>query len=333
MMKNTCHCATALAVLVLLGPVAAWATPSNAASPDQKRAAQKMFEAGDELYESGRFEDATEAFRSSYNLVASPNSRLMWARGLRELKRIEEACEQYEGTIRDAQNSQGRYADAQRAAESELAALTDQLGFINVEFTPENAPVEIRINGQQTQWFPHRRIAVPLPEVDVQVLFADGTSFQEHVQLKSRETRTINAQLVNKPPTSEPPAAPIDVAKRATSVSSETQRRGNPIRTAAYIAGATGVVGLGTFTVFGLLNRSTHSELESNCVGGCPSSEQDNIDKGRRYQLLANIGLGVAGVATAAAVTLFVVSSSGKSNERNFGLALSPGSVNIMGRF
>jgi hypothetical protein len=65
--------------------------PVDQASNDQLRAAQKTFRVADDLYDAKRFEEALTADRASYDIVASPNSRLMIARSLRELGRLEQA--------------------------------------------------------------------------------------------------------------------------------------------------------------------------------------------------------------------------------------------------
>lgn len=90
---------------------------------DARVAAQKLFEAGDALYESKRYEEASQAFRQSHSLVKSPNSRLMLARSLRELGHLEEAKTEFQGTIDDAAASFGRYPEAHKAATAELMAL------------------------------------------------------------------------------------------------------------------------------------------------------------------------------------------------------------------
>jgi tetratricopeptide (TPR) repeat protein len=105
----------------------AFATPeSQPPTVEHRKAAQKMFEAGDALYEAGRYEEAAEAFRQSHSLVKSPNSRLMFARSLRELGKTEEACVEYRGTRDDATESGGRYPEALQAATAELSALESQ---------------------------------------------------------------------------------------------------------------------------------------------------------------------------------------------------------------
>jgi len=55
--------ALCLALAVSLLPASARATGVESAAGEQKRAAQKMFEAADGLYESGRFNEAAQAFR------------------------------------------------------------------------------------------------------------------------------------------------------------------------------------------------------------------------------------------------------------------------------
>jgi len=102
------------------------AADATAPPVEQRSAAQKLFEAGDTLYEAGKFADAVQAFRQSHALVQSPNSQLMLARSLRELGNTTEACEVFRATVAAAANSGGRYPEAQKAAVAELAALESQ---------------------------------------------------------------------------------------------------------------------------------------------------------------------------------------------------------------
>jgi hypothetical protein len=315
----------------MLLAVCAHAATVESASSDQKRAAQKVFEAGDELYESGRYEEASQAFRASYELVSSPNSRLMWARALRELKRFDEACAQYQGTIRDAQASGGRYPDAQKAAQAELDALAPYMAFIVINTSPDGTPTELRINGRVVTWSPGERIAVPASKIDIDLRWADGNIRHDEIELAAGETRQLNPKPVVKPQPEKPPAVRVAMP---TPQAPEPKHEGHATRNAAYVAGAVGAAGLGTFAVFGLLDRSTHSNLESKCSGGiCPDSQMSDIDKGRRYQLVANIGLAVAAAGTATSVVLFVVSSSNSSHERAASLMVGPSSLALAGRF
>lgn len=310
--------------------ICAPAASVESATVEQKRAAQKVFEAADELYESGRYEAAAQAFKASYDLVSSPNSRLMWARALRELKRFDEAYVQYEGTIHDALASGGRYPEAQKAAEAELEALTRSLAYIDVKAATSNIPTEVRLNGRVVPWKAGERIIAPATKVLLEFRFANGTSRQQEVELNAGETREVQTEPT--PAASPPETKPA--SQSAVAPVHEPKRVSNPTRTAAYVAGAVGVAGVATFTVFGLLNRSTYSNLESRCSNDiCSKSQMNDVDAGRRYQTIANIGLGVGAVGTAAAVTLFILSSGHGSQERPTALMIGPGSLNLSGRF
>ena len=115
-----------LVVALTLGSSHVMAAELDSATPEQKRAAQKMFEAGDELYEAGRFAEAAEAFRGSYGIVASPNSRLMLARALHQLGKLAEASVEYSGVAGENTAADGRYSEARQAAEAERDALRDR---------------------------------------------------------------------------------------------------------------------------------------------------------------------------------------------------------------
>jgi hypothetical protein len=109
------------------------------ADAEQRRAAQKTFEAGDELYESGRYQEALTAFRASLDLVASPNSRLMVARCLRELGQLVQAEQEFATTVRDAEASGGRYAQTADAARAEREAVQKQIAELEAA-KPAEAP-------------------------------------------------------------------------------------------------------------------------------------------------------------------------------------------------
>jgi len=308
--------------------VRAQAATVESATAEQKRAAQKVCEAADELYEGGRYEEAAQAFRASYELVSSPNSRLMWARALREVKRFDEARRQYEGTILDAQASGGRYPEAQRAAEAELEALTQSLAYINVKAPSSHQPVEVRIDGRTVPWTTGERMLAPASRVRIELRFADGTVQEQDLELRAGETRDVIPESSTPPKRQEPKPATV------LQVSTEPRSSNDPMRTAAYVSGAVGIAGLATFTVFGILNRSTYSDLESKCASGvCSSAQMDEVDAGRRYQAIANVGLGAGVLGTAAAVTFYVISTRQGSRERAATFMIGPGSLNLAGRF
>ncbi len=314
-----------LAFSVLLSAAPALGTALESATPEQKRAAQKMFEAADGLYENGQYEQAAQAFRASYDLVASPNSRLMIARSLRELKRYEAAYQEYLATIKDAEASVGRYPDTLKAAQAEAEALGEQLSYLVIDDVPNGT--ELLINGKPVTFTPGERFAVVESRVEIQLRLPDGKVTRETLDLTKQETRHVTANET-KPPealTKAPPPVDATPAPRADTPN-------NIWRTAAYVAGGVGAAGLVTFGVFGVLDHSTYSDLQSKCnADGCASSGTSQIDKGRKYQTIANIGLGVGALGAAAAVTLFIVAPA--RSERAVAVQLGPGSLRVQGEF
>jgi hypothetical protein len=90
---------------------------------------------------------------------------------------------------------------------------------------------------------------------------------------------------------------------------------GGSLRTLGFVAGGVGVVGLGVFTVTGLMAKSTFDKLDSECKGGCSDpGHLGDIDHGKSMQTAANVGLVVGLVGLATGVT-FVVLGSGKGSE------------------
>jgi hypothetical protein len=321
-----------LALVVSLLPVRAHGAGVETASGEQKRAAQKMFEAADGLYESGRFDEAAQAFRASYELVASPNSRLMIARSLRELQRYDDAFKEYQGTIADAEASGGRYPDTLSAARAEADALKGQLAYLVIDASAADATAELRINGKSVKWVPGEPVAMKAGKAEVELRLANGQTRHELFDLKPAEKHTLSAKSAPVPP----PALPVVAPTQATNLSAspKPESHSNGLRTAAYVAGGVGALGLTSFGVFGYLDRSTYSDLKSKCSSGaCASAQSSDIDAGRRYQLFANIGLGVAALGVATATTLFLVSSPGHSQERKVTLRLGPGNVVVGGKF
>lgn len=270
-------------ILFCLPQFAHAATPASA-TEDEKRAAQKMFEAGDGLYESGRFEDAIAAFKNSHDLVSSPNSRLMLARSLREAGRNSEACREFRGTIGDAEASGGRYPEALQAAQSELKALEAQMA-----------------QGSQ--------VGAAAPTTTVPA--ASATT--------QPAPSTATANRSSAPASSPPPPAPAP---------------SSTMRTAAWISAGVGVAGLSAFGIFGYLDKKTHDALESECRNAlCSPSSLDKADTGRRYQLLANVGLGVAAVGAVAATTLFILSPRKEPGSTQLALKATPTGLVVDGRF
>jgi hypothetical protein len=91
------------------------------------------------------------------------------------------------------------------------------------------------------------------------------------------------------PKTPPPPAA-------------EQPSRGAGSLVPAIVVGSVGVIGIGSFAVFGLSGTSAVSDLDK-CKPNCPQSD---VDKARTKLLIADISLGVGVVALGVATYLFL---------------------------
>jgi hypothetical protein len=111
------------------------------------------------------------------------------------------------------------------------------------------------------------------------------------------------------------------------------------LRITSYVAGGVGVAGFILFAVGGALHLSQWSELRDKCEAGiCPQGTQADIDRGRTYQTLANVGIGVGAGGLGLGVILFIASQAdvqfeAKDSSSKTHLAIGPGSVTLRGTF
>jgi hypothetical protein len=327
--------------------VAVWAlgasaagVPVDQASKEQWRAAQKTFLVADDLYDAKRFSEALTAYRASYDIVASPNSRLMIARSLRELGQLEPAYYELLGTISDAEafaKKDEKYRASARAAREDLEALKNRVALLTLRLSDAPPGTKVSVGARQVDPGALGRALVVEPgPVRVIASAPGGPEVRHDLTLEAGSASELELELgavaIDRP--SATPSAPVESspADDSSRVSSEP----SSLLPWAYVAGGVGVAGLAAFGIFGAMTNSKFGALETECADGhCPPDRSDDIDTGRRYQLIANIGLvaGVVGLGTGAA--LFVLSSGQEkqASSRKPWVAVGPGNVQVGGRF
>ena len=337
--RKSWFCVSMLALSLTLPCPSASAEQPDVATPDQRRAAQKMFEAGDELYESGRYAEAAQAYRASHGTFASPNSRLMLARSLRELGKLAEAYDEFAGTVQDAEASAGRYHEAEHAARGERSALAARLAFVTVKLGSQAPRVDrFEVAGRQVK---ATRLGSPVAVTPgrtiVLVRLADGSVRERALVLERAQQVTVDLSEASVGPAPTPKTrATVPPARPEPKVADPgpPTDSGFGLRTAAYVAGGVGVLGAAGFAAFGLLDRATYRDLEASCPDGqCPLDRESDIDKGRRYQLLANVSLGVVAVGVAASTVLFLLSPSEEAAPGTVAICVQPTSFSVEGKF
>ena len=312
----------------------------DAASKEQNLAAQKAFEAADVLYDAKHFAEALAAFRASHDVVKSPNTRLMIARSLRELGRLGEAYAEAKAALAEAEavsERHSRYAETAKAAREDLKGLEARVGFLKVDLgkVADTEGLSAKIGERSFDAMAlGNPVAVTPGSTPIVVTVGDKT-FRREVSVEPGSTQTVSVDFA--------PARSMDSGDKAETMPPEPAPKtpenavhvgpDSSMRTWAYVAGGVGAAGFLTFGVFGLLNNSSFSGLEEDCPNGrCPPGRNDDIDAGRRYQLIANVGLGVGIVGLAAGTTLFLLGSSGSERPQT-ALRIAPGAVSVESHF
>jgi hypothetical protein len=336
---------SALSLVALATPLASAAgVDPSSATPAQKKEAMDHFTTGKQAFEAKNYEKAAIELRASLDVVDSPNARLELARALRDGGKLGEAWAEYERVVQGATKlaaKEERYKKTADAATSERTEVEAKLAFVLVAVAHAPAGAVLKVGGTtvpQDRW--DDPIVAPAGAVDVVLSDASGKELTRQTVMATVGQK-LPVDLDAQPPA--PPATPRDVAPEdkpdyarppqpdTTPPPSSSGRAG--LRPWAYVAGGLGVAGLATFTVFGLMSNSNYSDLQSSChpVTACPASKSSELDNGKTYQLVANIGLGVGIVGVAAGATLFVLSLGGKSGPATTGLVVGPSFVGVRG--
>ena len=283
-------------------------TPAESANKEQWRAAQKLFEAADELYDAGKYSEAVTAYRASYDIVASPNSRLMIARSLVAIGQFTPARDELEQAIVQADGIakyDAKYAQTAQAARTELEALLAKVGRLSIALKGGMTDASVSVNDVQ---IPKAQLTRPLllapGRVVVTATTANGQVARQELELKAGAEQSV--ELAG-------PALP----GAAGDSGSEAATHGGTGRTALVLTSAgLGAAGVITFAVFGVLSNKKLGELESQCPDGrCPSDPHDDVNAGKRYQLIANVGLGVGAVGLGTAATLWLLGRNDGAHE------------------
>ena len=147
----------------------------------------------------------------------------------------------------------------------------------------------------------------------------------------ARDTRALGTLALPKLPL----GAPVTGGENAAATASTSTDEGAGLRTAGYVAGGVGLVGLALFAIAGLSAKSAYDKLESDC-GQTPCTDEahrSDIEGGKMMQTAANIGLaaGLAGLGVGA--TLLVLGNQSSTDKRSATVSANGGMITYGGHF
>ena len=305
-------------MLVLLAALAtasvaapAWAQPApwDSATPKQTGQANTAHQAGVKLLGAKRYDEALTKFRESRSIVANPGTSLMIVRTLNEAGRPVDAYNEGVEALKEAQEAAAQAPDKHQVTatdiEKEIETAKAKIALLTVTVSGASAGATVTVGSRKlTPAEVGQPIAVQPGEVDVVLQAAEGND-TEKVKLSAGGAVTV--ALSPTEATKAPPPTPR-APPRAPPKEEGSNYRGPDRFMLALIAGGVGVLGFIGFGTFGLLSNARFERLETACGEDdfCDPALEDQADKGRAYQIAANVGLVVGIVGVAAGAGLFM---------------------------
>lgn len=329
-----------LAMLSIATPALAAGVDPGAATDVQREQAQARFSRGKALYESGKFDDAAAEFNASNEIVASPNTRLYYARALREGGHTVQAYVELGRTsveAREHAKEDGRYEKAAETADAERNALKPKLGFVMVHVDHANDDTKLTVGSEDIKRAGWNEPAPVLPgKTDVVVETPGSAPVRQTVTVRQGKTEdvTIDATQNGAVPASSQSSSTANADANASASTSGFDR--TKLRPYAYVAGGVGAAGLVTFVVAGVLANGTYGDLQQKCgTNACPPSDGSEISRGKTEQTIANVGLVFGVLGAGVGVTLYVLSmpKSNGTTAATVSPVLSPSWAGVKGTF
>jgi hypothetical protein len=309
-----------------------------AASAAQKRDAEKKLAEGTKLFEKGKFDEAIARFRASHDSVADPKASLMIANALRNTGDLLTARTEYQRARAEAEEAIGtdeKYRSTLSKVRENMDELEGVLGRLSIKLFHAPEGTEVTVDGVVV---PVTQLGEPVfvapGSVTVEAIAPDGTVARRVVSVNAGQSAGVELPFSrHEAPqalaSKEPEARPEEPAPPSSG--------GGRDHTLAFVAGGVGIAGIATFAVFGVLANSKLDELESSCPGGhCTPDHDDDITAGKRFQTIANVGLGVgiAGAVTSAALFVFGGGSDeAPKQSATARVGIGIGSIQVRGSF
>lgn len=328
-------CVTA-ALVVVLGSAHAGAQTSDIEK------AQAHFDAGRKHRAQGRCDLAIEEFSQAVDF--EPNKvgpRLNLGDCYAELGRYSDAFRQFKEAERlaDLAKDQRRLASARKSA----ADVEAKMVRVVLRAEEPDANITVDVDGVSYGTAPWHIVVAPSADHEVHAKSPDGRTWTARASGQAGQVVRLTIALakpalapVRTSPVAEPGALPPHV---------EPEAKSNGLRTASFIVGGAGIVGLAVGATFGAFAMSSRSDLadavqsDTRCSGTYPgscspearTSLQPIYDRASSQATISTVAFIAGGALLAGGVGLFLLSrGDGKADVR---ATVGPGSAMLEGRF
>jgi Tfp pilus assembly protein PilF len=286
-----CHVVALATALFFLRPGLVLAqTEAPAAATDQAVEARKAFQAGQQAFSEGRFEEAAQSFEEAYRIKphANPlvNAGEAWERANQRVR----AARVYQRVLEMDQVGERDRGDATER----LARLATELGAIVLV---GESGVRARVDDEEFE--AGKKIYVLPGEHKVTLADVEGSATGT-LDVPANTEKTVDLAKL-RPSGEKPPTGPVVVDPVPEE---KPPAQGAKIRPVTWIAYGVGALGLVSAGYFALRANSAADDFETKFSSGEPN--RDEYDRFNQSKLFTNIGLGV-GVVGASVGTYFLL--------------------------
>ncbi len=292
----------------------------------QKAAAESLFDDGLKAMKSGHFAEACPKLEESERIDPGIGTLLYLGECYEKTGRTASAWATFREAASAAQ-AQGE-TERTRVAAARADRLQPGLSKLTIRVAPETAQIaSLRITRDNsalaTALF---GIAIPVDPGKYHVVAsADGyQSYETDVEVAANgDSKSLEIPALKAAPNA--PAAGTATVDGAASTSTQVgsppvparnpeppPAQGNTLRTAAYITGAVGVVGLGIGSYFGVKAISKNSDAESHCPRSpqCDDAQGASLTQdAKNAAVVANVAIGVGAAFVVTGVVLYLTSA------------------------
>lgn len=309
-----------LRTLTLAASLAAGVLLSPAASAQDKALAESLFQAGKQLMNEGKFDQACPKFLESNKQDPSPGTLLNLGKCYEAQGKTSSAWAEYKNAASQAR-SMGRNEQEQAASER-AAALEPKLSKLKIDAPAEAIPGLVVKRDGVSVGAGSLGLALPVDpgEHTIEASAPGYKTWTGKITLgKDADSKSLAIPALEKAP--EPPAgegAGVGQPGGPAGPGGGPDTGGGSSRkTIGFVVAGVGVVSLGVGAIMGVMASGQASDAENDktlCPNKvCTKAGRDEIDGAETKALISTIGFGVGIAAVGAGVVLILTAPSAKT--------------------